>query len=93
LLRIIESRTDGNVTIELHGRLVADWLDELRSAIAKNSTGTALRLDLTELRYADTAGVELLRSLRRDGIEISSHSLYSRALLEEADVLGSPRDT
>jgi anti-anti-sigma regulatory factor len=88
VLRIIETLTDGNVTIQLHGRLVADWLDELRLAIGKNSTATALRLDLTELRYADAAGVELLRSLRREGIEISSHSLYSRALLEESDGLG-----
>jgi anti-anti-sigma regulatory factor len=85
LLRIIQTLTDGNVTIHLHGRLVADWLDELRLAIGKNSTTPALRLDLTELRYADAAGVELLRSLRREGIEISSHSLYSRALLEEAE--------
>jgi len=87
LLRIIEALTDGVVTIQLHGGLVADWVDELRSTIAKNGTATGLRVDLTELRYADAAGIELLRSLRRAGIDITSNSLYSGALVEETDAL------
>lgn len=87
MLRIIEALTDGVVTIQLHGGLVADWVDELRSTIAKNGTATGLRVDLTELRYADAAGIELLRSLRRAGIDITSNSLYSGALVEETDAL------
>jgi hypothetical protein len=38
-------------------------------------------LDLTELRYADAAGIELLRALQAQGIEIASSSPYSSALL------------
>jgi anti-anti-sigma regulatory factor len=87
LLRIIETLTGGKVTIQLHGGLVADWVDELRSTIAKNGTATGLRVDLTELRYADAAGIELLRSLRRAGIDIISNSPYSSALVEDAEAL------
>jgi anti-anti-sigma regulatory factor len=84
LLRIIETFTDGIVTIQFHGRLAGAWLDEARSTISKHAVAS-LRLDLTELRYADAAGIELLRSFQRKGIHITSHSPYSTALVEDTN--------
>ena len=56
-------------------------VEEVRSVIARRVGSGPVRADLTELRYADAAGIELLRALRAQGIEITSSSPYSSALL------------
>jgi len=60
---------------------LSESMDEVRSVIARRAANGPLRVDLTELRYADAAGIELLRALRVQGIEIASSSPYSSALL------------
>jgi len=81
LLRISEREANGVITMHLEGRLVSAWVDEVRSAVARRAATGRVRLDLTELRYADPAGIELLRALQVQGIEIASSSPYSSALL------------
>jgi STAS domain len=81
LLRIIESEADGTTTVHLEGRLFSAWVDEVRSVIARRAAAGPVRLDLTELRYADAAGIELLKAFEAQGIEITSSSPYSSALL------------
>jgi hypothetical protein len=56
-------------------------VEEVRSVIARRAAAGPVRLDLTELRYADMAGIELLRALQGQGIEIASSNPYSSALL------------
>jgi hypothetical protein len=81
LLRIDVKETEGVATIALSGKLLAPWVPEVRRAFARESPGARPRLDLSELRYADATGVELLRGLQGDGIEIIGSNPYSRALL------------
>jgi hypothetical protein len=81
LLRISETEGDGITTVHLEGSLLSAWVDEVRSVIARRAASGPLRVDLTELGYADAAGIELLRALRVQGIEIASSSPYSSALL------------
>jgi anti-anti-sigma regulatory factor len=81
LLRIIETEADGITTVHLEGSFFSAWVDEVRSAVARRAAAGPVRLDLTELRYADRAGIELLRALQGQGIEIASSSPYSSALL------------
>lgn len=81
MLRISETEGDGITTVHLEGSLLSAWVDEVRSVIARRAANGPLRVDLTELRYADAAGIELLRALRVQGIEIASSSPYSSALL------------
>ena len=81
LLRISETEADGITTVHLEGSFFSAWVDEVRSAVARSAAAGPVRLDLTELRYADTAGIELLRALQGQGIEITSSSPYSSALL------------
>ena len=81
MLRIIETEADGTTTVHLEGRLFSAWVDEVRSVIARRAAAGPVRLDLTELRYADMAGIELLRALQGQGIEIASSNPYSSALL------------
>ena len=81
MLRISETEADGITTMHLEGRLLSPWVEEVRSAVAQRAATGCVRLDLTELRYADVAGIELLRALQVRGIEIASSSPYSSALL------------
>jgi len=81
LLRISETEGDGITIVHLEGSLLSAWVDEVRSVIARKVGSGRLRVDLTELRYADAAGIELLRALQVQGIEIASSSPYSSALL------------
>ena len=81
MLRISETERDGVTTVHLEGSLLAAWVEEVRSVIARRVGSGPVRADLTELRYADAAGIELLRALRAQGIEITSSSPYSSALL------------
>ena len=80
MLRIDATEAGGVRTISLSGKLMAGWVAEVRSAFAGNAERT--QLNLSDLRYADEAGVGLLRALRRDGIEIVGWTPYARALLE-----------
>ena len=80
MLRIDATEAGAVRTISLSGKLMAGWVAEVRSAVAGNAERT--QLNLSDLRYADEAGVGLLRALRRDGIEIVGWTPYARALLE-----------
>ena len=81
MLRISETEGNGITTVHLEGSLLSAWVDEVRAAVARSAATGSVRLDLTELRYADAAGIELLRALQAQGIEIASSSPYSSALL------------
>ena len=81
MLRIIETEADGITTVHLEGNFFFAWVDEVRLAVARRAAAGPVRLDLTELRYADAAGIELLRALQVQGIEIASSSPYSSALI------------
>ena len=56
---------DGTVTLELAGRVVGPWVDELsRSCERILKVGGTLSLDLGGVSFVDRGGVTLLRALR-----------------------------
>ena len=70
MLRIsrIESLS-GEVVLRLEGSLIGPWVDELRrSCAAVCNNGRQLSLDLTEVLFADSKGLALLRTLRRSNV-------------------------
>ena len=73
-------------TIQLEGKLLGPWLDEVREACAGAMAGSGrTRLDLAAVTFVDTAGVALLRELIRHGVEIAACSGYVAELLQGAD--------
>jgi hypothetical protein len=80
-----------NPTVKLEGKLLGPWVDEVRQACAAN-TGPVGRtcLDLSALTFVDAAGVELLRELMRQGIEIGACSNYVAQLLRASAENGIP---
>jgi hypothetical protein len=69
-------------TIKLEGKLVGPWLDEVRSLVADTSITSHPNLDLSELTFADSAGVLWLRQLLHQGIVIESCSPFITELLQ-----------
>jgi ABC-type transporter Mla MlaB component len=65
------------VTLRLEGQIVGPWVEELRRASEKLlGNGHRLTLDLTEVTFADSAGVALLLSLREKVISLTGCSSF-----------------
>jgi hypothetical protein len=78
MLRIsrIES-SPGEVILRLEGSLIGPWVNELRrccAAVCNN--GHQLSLDLTEVLFADSKGLELLRTLRKSNVGLAGCSPF-----------------
>ena len=69
------------LTIKLEGEVVGPWVDSVRAACAIWGRRPR-RLDLAAVTYVDAAGVELLRNLMAEGVEIAACSSFLRALLQ-----------
>ena len=70
----------GTRVVRLEGWLDGEAVGELERVV--NGGSGPLRLDLSELRSADTAGLDALRALRAAGASLVGASPYIRLLLE-----------
>jgi anti-anti-sigma regulatory factor len=69
-------------TLKLEGEILEPWVGTVRDACTRRRRRSdGLRLDLAAVTYADAAGVQLLRDLVGDGIEIAACSLFIAELL------------
>lgn len=87
MLKITKASGNGpNRTIKLEGEILVPWVSAIRSACMKNGRRSMRPvLDLSSVTYADAAGAQLLRELRRKGVEIVSCSGYVQELLKGGD--------
>jgi hypothetical protein len=70
----------GRLTIKLEGAILAPWVGTVRDACAIPGRWSR-RLDLASVTYVDAAGVQLLRDLMAEGVEIAACSSFVRELL------------
>ena len=76
------ARKGRGLTIKLEGELLGPWVDSVRDACAvRGRRPRHLRLDLAAVIYVDTAGIQLLRDLVAEGVEIAACSSFIGALL------------
>lgn len=76
-------RTRGRCRMELQGRLVGPWVDELRRVTRETGPGCdQVVLDVSDLSFVDRGGVALLRELTTHGIHLDGVTPYIAALLE-----------
>jgi hypothetical protein len=78
MLRIeLVDQSDGSTTLELAGRVVGPWVDELSRACERIlALGGALSVDLGEVSFIDRRGLEFLRRLRARHVEIVNCSPF-----------------
>ena len=77
------------VSIGLEGKLIGAWVGETRQIIATASAANRVCLNLQGLTFADAHGIELLRSLRREGIPFLGCSPLIEGLLAANEVSAS----
>ena len=76
------TRNGRRSTIKLEGEILASWVDAVRDACRKRGRRSARPLlDLAAVTYVDAAGVQLLRDLMAEGVEIASCSSFVGELL------------
>lgn len=86
MLRISQPAPITFVSIGLEGKLIGEWVGEARQFVAAARVSNHVCLDLHGLTFADCRGVELLRTLRREGVPLLGCSPLIAGLLEGNDV-------
>ena len=81
MLRITWLSLKGRVqTIKLEGEIVSAWVGVAREACTTWGRRSR-RLDLAAVTYVDAAGLQLLRDLMADGVDIAACSSFVAELL------------
>jgi hypothetical protein len=82
MLKITVSGQDSSRrVIKLEGKLLSDWIDEVRRLFLDVDGCLSLGLDLSALTFVDRDGTELLLQLLRQGVRIESCSPFVAELL------------
>jgi ABC-type transporter Mla MlaB component len=79
MLRVTVVESSGEaVRLRVEGRIAAGWVEELRRSceVQALSDGIRLTLDLADVSFVDTAGVELLKELRRRCVTLLNPSSF-----------------
>ena len=77
MLKISEPTLNHAMTLKLEGRLVGAWVSQLRDICeAHLAQAQRLKLDFTDVTYADRNGVLLLLNLRASGVELVNCSAF-----------------
>jgi hypothetical protein len=84
MLRIERTEVGGISTIRLEGKLLTPWLHEFKAQFEGDTPIDAMRLNLRDVDYIDAAGLELLSTLRRQGLQIVASSAFVAQLLDQS---------
>ena len=85
MLRISDPTLITLVSISLEGKLLGPWVDEARQLVAAAKASARVCLNLQGLTFADSRGIELLRTWRREGTPLMGGSPLIEGLLESND--------
>jgi STAS domain len=86
MLRVTTYETTGSLIVQLEGKLVGPWVDELEKCFRSRENREdirAVRFDLTDLSFVDDRGKELLKDFRRRGAELAARGCLMRAIVAE----------
>ena len=78
MLKISQAgKANNSVTLKLEGRVVGPWVGELRQVCEMlMSEGRALKLDLTDVTFADADGVAVLTGFKTRGVTLKNCSPF-----------------
>lgn len=81
----ITIRTDATaIILELEGKLVGPWVQELAACWQQVATAARpVRLVLRCVTFIDDAGRKLLAEMHQDGAELTAEGCMTRAIVEQ----------
>jgi hypothetical protein len=92
MLKITITNTATEEKWTLHGRLVAPWVDELKTSW-KRARRTAQRrrciVNLDEVTFIDKCGERMLRSMSNQGAQFAASDVYLKHVLDR--LKGKPK--
>jgi hypothetical protein len=89
MLRITVHQQVDSTALLLEGKLVGDWVHELRTVWSSAwALGKAVAVNLTEVSGIDAGGRRLLTEIHSAGGVLTGSGLFARALIE--DITGVP---
>ena len=75
----------GSIVLRIEGRLVSGWIPELMTACHVRRTRLhCVELDIGGLSFADADGIEALRALAVQGLQITNCSPFMVELMRES---------
>lgn len=81
MLRITRQPIDETtILFKLEGKLLGPWIEEIQRSI--DGSVSSITLDLSDLTFADSAGIQVLADLIRHGAKLTACSGYVAALLQ-----------
>ena len=89
MLFITQPTSMNLVSIGLEGKLLGAWVEEARQIVAAARASDRVCLNLQGLTFADSRGVELLRTLRREGVPLLGCSALIDGLLAANETLAN----
>lgn len=82
MLKITRTEKDGFPCLQLEGKLLGLWVDEVRAVLDRESTPIdRLLIDLSEVTFVDSYGLGMLREMITQGCTISKRSNFVAELL------------
>jgi hypothetical protein len=82
MFRITVDKHAAGGTMRIEGRFVAHFAEEAKQAIISRNLPAELVVDLSDVTFADAAGEEALRWLRRLGAKFVAENSYALHLCE-----------
>jgi anti-anti-sigma regulatory factor len=79
-------------SISFQGKLLGAWVDEARKVVTTARASERICIDLQGLTFADSRGVELLRTLRKEGVPLLGCSPLIEGLLAFSDSPPTAKD-
>jgi anti-anti-sigma regulatory factor len=86
VLKIIINETPTETRWILHGRLIGDWVDELRMSWKKKprrQNAAPCVIDLNDVSFIDEKGERLLRAMAKKGARFIATGIYIKYVLQE----------
>jgi anti-anti-sigma regulatory factor len=85
MLKITINNTAAEMQWILHGRLVAPWVNELKTCWKRahaTAHGRRCIVNLDEVTFIDKCGERLLRSMSRQGAQFVSSDVYVQQVID-----------
>lgn len=86
MLRItVTKSSEGDAVLRVEGRITGYYVEELRRACDVHTSldNIQLSLELADVSFADPAGIELLRDLRRRGVSLMQTTPFMTEQLKD----------
>jgi anti-anti-sigma regulatory factor len=84
MLKITSHSDRGRTLLELEGRLLGAWVEELETCWQKaTAANQVIGVRLKEVTFVDEAGRKLLADMHRQGVTLMAEGCMMKAIVEE----------